>query len=276
MAFHLGPDARAAGFRLDSHDTVGSTNAEALAAAAAGDPGRLWVAAAEQTAGVGRRGRKWHTPAGNLAATVFTVTDVTPTKAATLGFVAGLALDQALHSVAPALPVAMAMDGGEGDRCVRFALKWPNDVLADGAKIAGILLQTVPVPGDRLGVIVGMGVNVVTAPSGLDRAATSLRELGCAVSAEALFAELTDAWVGFERLWDDGRGLGVVRELWLERASGVGEAVAVRGEHGVIRGVFETIDPEGRLVIRAPDGALLHVTAGEVHFGIAATAGPAV
>lgn len=280
--FALGPRAAAAGYRLLAFDRVGSTNAEALALAKAGDPGRVWVVAAEQTEGRGRRGRQWYTPPGNLAASIFLVAGNEPSRAATLGFVGGLALEEALRTVAPALPVRMALDGGEGgegERCVRFSLKWPNDVLAEGAKIGGILLQTVSLAGGRSGIVVGIGVNVAAAPQGLDRPATALAELGCDVDAPTLFAALGDAWVGHERLWADGQGLGAIRERWLERASGLGEAVAVRAESGVIRGVFETIDPEGCLIVRAADGSRLRVTAGEVHFGVAASlpaSGPAV
>lgn len=271
MAFVLGPNALVAGYRLFSYDTVGSTSDEALAAARGGDSGSVWFAALQQTAGRGRRGRPWATPPGNLAASVFVVTTAPAARAATLGFVGGLALHEALSKTAPELAVRMAVDGASGERS-RFALKWPNDLIADdGAKVAGILLQSVPFPDGRIGIVAGIGVNIVAAPEGLPIPAVSLNQLGAGLTAERLFVELAEAWVGLERLWNNGNGLDAIRALWLERATGVGGPVAVKTDAGVTRGVFETIDDEGCLVIRARDGSAQKVTAGEVHFGAAAT-----
>lgn len=255
MGFALGPKATQAGHRLASFDSIGSTNAEAMARLRAGERGPLWIAARAQTAGRGRRGRDWATPEGNLAASLLTMTDVPLWKAATLGFVAGLALDEALKLCAPGLPVT---------------LKWPNDVLVQDKKCAGILLESEPVDG-RLAVAIGIGVNVVAAPQGLPVQATSLAALGQHVSAEYLFAALTDAWIAFEQIWENGRGLPEIRAQWLKRASGLGAPVSVQVGNDVRRGIFETLDEEGRLVLRASDNSKVTVTAGDVHFGSAAT-----
>lgn len=274
MRFALGPKALAAGYRLDALDTIASTNAEALARARAGDPGRLWIASAHQTAGRGRRGRAWATPPGNLAATVLLVIDGDAAVGATLGFVAGLSLDEALRRVAPDLAFATALDGLEpaGGRRDRLRLKWPNDVLLDGRKLAGILLEAEPIGADRLAVAAGIGVNVVNAPEDLPVPATALAALG--VDAASLFEALAEAWAGLERIWDRGRGFQTIRDLWLDRAAGLGEPVAVKAGSEVLSGLFETIDREGRLVIRAGDGTRRWITAGEVHFGTVATARP--
>ena len=140
--FLLAPTRRREGYRLEAHDTVGSTNALALERARAGDPGKLWIVSKQQESGRGRRGRAWATPQGNLAATLLLVTDCDLALAATLGFVAGLALADALDAVVPDGRIAIAPDGGSGAGRNRFELKWPNDVLADGAKLAGILLES--------------------------------------------------------------------------------------------------------------------------------------
>jgi BirA family biotin operon repressor/biotin-[acetyl-CoA-carboxylase] ligase len=272
MPFVLGPNALAAGYRLFSYDTIGSTSTEAMALARAGDRGRVWLASTEQTAGHGRRGRQWQTQRGNLAASVFVRTSASIARAATLGFVGGLALHDALSALAPDLAVSMALDHGEtrGSN-TRLALKWPNDLLASGKKVAGILLQAVDLGNGQVGVVAGIGVNVIAAPEGVPVPATSLHGLGNRITAEELFSELAEAWVGHERRWDDGKGLDAIRRLWLDRASGLGEEVAVRTDAGVTRGVFETIDEEGCLVVRAEDGSARRVTAGEVHFGAAAS-----
>src|SRR5689334_19763843 len=101
MAFALGPKARAAGYRLAAYDAIGSTSTEAFAWATLGDAGKLWVVAREQTAGHGRRGRAWQTPAGNLAASLLIVRPAQSAASATLGFCAGLALETAIRVAAP-------------------------------------------------------------------------------------------------------------------------------------------------------------------------------
>jgi BirA family biotin operon repressor/biotin-[acetyl-CoA-carboxylase] ligase len=259
MAFALGPKAKAAGYRLDARATVGSTNAEALALARAGDPGRLWVASDHQSAGRGRRSNAWETPRGNLAATVLSVVAAPPATAATLGFVAGLCLDEAVRSAA-AIPAD------------RLRLKWPNDVLLDGRKLAGILLEAEIRGGGDVAVAVGIGVNVVGAPSGLPYPAAALADAGASIDAAGLFLALAEAWAGVARLWDGGRGFAAIRRLWLERAAGIGAPVSVRLGSDVLSGTFETIDGDGRLVVRAADGGERTVSAGEVHLGMAATA----
>lgn len=273
--FRLGRAAAESAYRLKFFETTGSTNAEGLAAARAGDPGRCWFVTAQQTAGRGRRGRPWAMPVGNLAASLLVIVSNQPATAATLGFVAGLALDEALRSVAPGLAFRIGLDGVEGHgpagRRDRLRLKWPNDVLLDGAKLAGILLEAEPLPGDRLAVVIGIGVNVVAAPEGLPYPATALAELGVGIDAFRLFEALSDAWASVARVWNEGRGFKSVRKLWLDRAAGLGETVAVRVGEQVFSGVFETIDEEGRLVIRSPEGLIRTIAAGEVHFGTVAT-----
>ena len=275
MSFVLGPNARAAGYRLFTYERVGSTSAEALSLARGGDSGRVWIVADEQTAGVGRRGRVWHMPRGNLAASVFVVARTSTAQAATLGFVAGLSLMDALAELAPALVVGAGIDGSAGHRS-RLALKWPNDLVTrNGAKVAGILLQAEKLAEDMVGVVVGIGVNVTEAPSGTDYPATSLASLGCNFTPEALFAELAEGWLDYERLWDNGAGLPAVREKWMERATGIGAEVVVCSGGKILHGRFETIDEDGRLVIRLADGQERRITAGEVHLGVVASVGSA-
>jgi BirA family biotin operon repressor/biotin-[acetyl-CoA-carboxylase] ligase len=271
MAFTLGPRAIEAGYRLKAYDEIGSTNAEALSLARAGDAGGVWVVSDRQTAGRGRRGSQWSTERGNLAASLLTVTSADPAAAATLGFVAGIALDAALRLAAPEVVARVALDGASGPGG-RIALKWPNDVLLDGAKLAGILLEAEKAPDGRMAVVVGIGVNVRHAPTDLPYAAASLAGLGSGATAETLFSALSDCWRAAATEWDDGRGFPGVRERWLSRASGLGGAVAVRLGGEVARGVFETIDEAGRLVVRTDDGSRRAISAGEVHFGAAATA----
>ena len=272
MAFRLAPSAAAAGYALESFPSVGSTNAIAIERALAGEPGPLWIVSKKQESGRGRRGREWATPEGNLAATLLLSGLGELSHAATLGFVAGLALGDALEAVAPGRSVSITPDGADAGPRSRFELKWPNDVLAGGAKLAGILLESTGLPDGRFAVAIGIGVNVVAHPADLPYPATSLAALGAACDAEALFLALSDAWIDNWRAWNGGCGLAEIRRRWLARAAGLGGEVAVRVDGEVLRGTFETIDEDCRFVVRDRQGRAHRIAAGDVHFGAVASA----
>jgi len=274
VALRLGDRARAAGYRLAAFDSIGSTNTEALNAASSGDPGGIWFAALQQTAGRGRRGRTWQNPPGNLAASLLIVPDVEPAVAATLGFAAGVSLNRALSRILPAGLVKVGIDGADGGGeggSARIALKWPNDVLADGAKLAGILLEAQKLPDGRHAIVIGIGVNVVAAPQGLPYPAVSLMDLGVERDASDVLEALSDAWVEVFSLWREGQGVAEVLDLWRRSAAGIGAPVAVSRSEGVVRGIFETVDAAGRLIVRADDQSRIAITAGDVHFGVTAS-----
>jgi BirA family transcriptional regulator, biotin operon repressor / biotin---[acetyl-CoA-carboxylase] ligase len=270
MAFALGPRANSAGYRLAAFDSIGSTNTEAIARARAGERGPIWFVTSEQTAGRGRRNRPWIAPRGNLASSILEVIDVSPAVAATLGFAAGLAIETALQKVS--IEASLRSAGSED---MKFSLKWPNDVLAGRRKLVGIGLEAEAVAGDRLAVVVGIGTNVVAAPEGTPTPATSLAALGVHIGAEELFAELSDAWAEFRGIWDHGRGFGEIRRLWLERAAGLGQKVAVQSGGAAVEGTFDTIDETGCLIVRTADGRRVPISAGDVYFGSAASIGAA-
>jgi BirA family transcriptional regulator, biotin operon repressor / biotin---[acetyl-CoA-carboxylase] ligase len=270
MAFSLGPRASSAGYRLAAFESIGSTNVEALSRARDGEQGPIWFVTAEQTAGRGRRHRPWIAPRGNLASSILEVLDVSPAVAATLGFAAGLALEAALQKVSVEASLRSA-----GSDHMKFSLKWPNDVLAGRQKLAGILLEAEAVAADRLAVVVGIGTNVVAAPEGTPTPATSLNALGVHIGAEELFATLSDSWAEFRGLWDHGRGFGEIRKLWLERAAGLGQPVAIQSGASTVEGIFDTIDEQGCLIIRTSGGKLIPISAGDVYFGSAASIGAA-
>jgi BirA family biotin operon repressor/biotin-[acetyl-CoA-carboxylase] ligase len=270
MAFSLGPRATSAGYRLAAFDQVGSTNTEAMARARNSDGGAIWFVTTEQTAGKGRRQRAWIAPRGNLASSVLEIIDVPPATAATLGFAAGLSIATALQAVSVEANLRRA-----GADPMKFLLKWPNDVLVEKQKLVGISLEAEAAADSRLAVVVGIGTNVVAAPTGTPTPATSLAALGVHVGAEELFSVLSDAWVEFRGIWDNGRGFAEIRRLWLERAAGLGEPVAIQTGNATIAGTFETIDETGCLIVRTADGKHLPIAAGEVYFGSAASVGAA-
>src|SRR5258705_7917218 len=270
MTFSLGPRAASAGYRLAAFDSIGSTNAEAMSRARDGERGPMWFVTSEQTAGRGRRHRPWVGRRGKLASTILEEIDLSPAVAATLGFAAGLALEAALQRVS----IEASLRSAGSDR-MKYSLKWPNDVMAGPQKLAGILLEAEAVADNRLALVVGIGTNVVAAPEGTPTPATSLAALGINIGAEELFAVLSDSWAEFRAIWDQGRGFGEIRRLWLERAAGLGQPVAIRSGDSTVEGTFDTIDEQGCMIVRASDGKRFPIAAGDVYFGSVASVGAA-
>jgi len=236
-------------------DFVDSTNAQALRLAKAGERGPLWIVAKEQGAGRGRRGRAWISSVGNLYATLM-LTDPAPAAAAPqLGFVAALALHDAAVATAPAL-------------ASRLALKWPNDLLCAGRKIAGILIEG---EGAPVVVAIGIGVNCRCHPNATEWPSTDFAAAGVEVEAATLFDHLAVAMRARLALWSRGAGFAGVRAQWLSRALGLGQTIRVRLAERETIGCFETIDDAGRLVLRTANGEVETVAAGDVFpFGQAA------
>lgn len=221
---------------------TGSTNADLIAAARAGAGEGLWLRADRQTDGRGRHGRTWVSPLGNLYASTIVRPSSGDPPAETLALVAGVALIEVAR-------------GWAGDASGRLRLKWPNDILADGAKLAGILLERADAA-----VVIGCGVNLAHHPAGLERATTSLAALAGVTADPALFLDdLADAFARSLRLWRE-QGLDPVRRAWLAAAHPIGTALLVVGREGL----FDGLDADGALRLRRPDGQVEHVRAGEV------------
>jgi BirA family transcriptional regulator, biotin operon repressor / biotin---[acetyl-CoA-carboxylase] ligase len=259
----LDPIAVSAGIRLESLAAIGSTNAEARLRALKGDNGPLWVTATAQTQGRGRHGRTWISPPGNLYASLL-LRDPSPFEAAPqLAFVAGLALRDAIALEAAAL-------------APQLSFKWPNDLLLDGRKCAGILIEgeAMPQPGAQNSFIavIGIGVNCSSHPSAshdLAFPATDLAAHGATITPEQLFARLSATLCGRLAQWDRGSGFAAVLRDWLTYARGIGEPIVVRGGDAEMQGRFIGLDQAGRLVLERPDGGLTKIAAGDVFpFGV--------
>jgi BirA family biotin operon repressor/biotin-[acetyl-CoA-carboxylase] ligase len=162
-----------------------------------------------------------------------------------------------------------------GSDTMNFLLKWPNDVLCGSKKLVGIGLEAEAVADRGLAVVVGIGTNVVAAPEATPTPATSLAALGVNVGAEDLFGALSDAWVEYRGIWDNGRGFGDIRRQWLERAAGLGQPVSIQSGAVTISGTFDTIDDAGCLIVATSDGRRVPISAGDVYFGSAASVGAA-
>jgi BirA family biotin operon repressor/biotin-[acetyl-CoA-carboxylase] ligase len=247
---HLAKSALAQAYRLMHHAQLGSTNDEALSSAAVGDAGRLWIVADEQTKGRGRHGRQWSSPPGNLYASLLLIDPAPIHKAPELGFVAGVALMHALRNILGNDPL--------------LCIKWPNDILHAGAKLAGILLESAQSKGGGLACVIGIGVNCSSHPSPELYPATDLAEIGTLLSdREDVLLRLSECFVEWLGIWDEGRNFEAIRAEWLSHAGGIGTRISVAAPAGPREGIFETIDASGRLILNA-DGQRLVLEAGDV------------
>lgn len=233
-------------------DEIESTNSEALRRARAGARGPLWLTARRQTAGRGRYRRPWTSEAGNLYASLLLTDPAPPDRCPQLSFVAGLAL----HAAAATMT---------GFAAPKLALKWPNDLLLDGAKCAGILVEGEFVERGRVfAAVIGFGVNCVGHPEGLAFPATDFATAVQAVNPVALAGELDRAFARLFGEWQSGAGFAAIRERWLACASGVGGPVAVRTGNEIVTGIFETLDGDGGLILRREGGTRQRIAAGDV------------
>ena len=236
-------------FSLVELESVGSTNDEARIRADIGAPAGTIVWAKRQVSGRGRRGRIWVSPEGNLYCSVVLRPNVSPAVAAQLSFVTALALGEGLHSLLPP--------------SVTLQYKWPNDVLIDGKKISGILLESqVGEYGNMEWIVIGAGVNVTSYPVNTERPATSLDQVGCRLAVEdVLVAYAHTLWAWICR-WNEA-GFDPIRKAWLNRAIGIDEAIEVRLPNQTLKGTFGSLDMNGALVLLTSEGRQ-HISAGEV------------
>jgi BirA family biotin operon repressor/biotin-[acetyl-CoA-carboxylase] ligase len=235
--------------------SVGSTNDEAKTLARAGAPSGTVVWADEQTAGRGRRGRVWRSPPGNLYLSLIARPDCAPAQAAQLGFAAALALGDAIAGLG-----------------LSPSYKWPNDVLLNGRKLAGILLESEMTAGGGLDfVVIGVGVNVAIAPGGIEYPATSLAAACVATTPADLLAAFTRHFANWQQRWRE-EGFAPLRTAWLAAASGLGDEILVRLARQTLCGRFLDLDADGALLLGAAGGHR-RIAAGEV-FPIAAASAP--
>ena len=223
---------------IETVPETGSTNDDLIARALAGAPEALWIRADVQTGGKGRQGRVWISPPGNLYASTLVRLQPGDPPAPTLALVSAVALHEAVAIYAPAARI-----------------KWPNDLLADGAKLAGILLER---SGDA--VVIGFGVNLAHHPEGLERAVTSVKVLAGTTPEPGAFVELLAdtlaRWLGRWRL----EGVAAVRRAWLAAAHPIGTALSTPDGDGL----FDGLDETGALRLRLAGGTVRTIHAGDV------------
>jgi len=216
--------------------------------------GPTWIMALNQTAARGRRGRDWRHPAGNFAATLVLPGPLPPATAALRSFVASLALYDAFA----------AATGRPGS----FALKWPNDVLLNGGKVAGMLLETLGPRGQALSI--GIGVNLAQAPGadqvepGAVRPVSLMSETGVSVSPADFLDLLAPAYARYEAQITT-YGFAPIRSAWLDRAARLGAQITARLPAEEVTGRFDTVDEQGQLVLSTPQGPR-RIAAADVFF----------
>ena len=240
----------ASGVRTEWLDEIDSTNDEARRRFRAGEIGPLWIAARRQTAGRGRRGRAWADLSRNLYCSGLYSLKCLPGEAAQLSFAAALAAAEVCQS-------ALA------DHTAK--VKWPNDVLIDGQKVCGILLESADAPGQVVQLVVGIGINIMAAPDIPERPAVSLASLGASINPANALELLVERFEHWRSVWAR-EGFTPIREAWLARAHGVGQRCLVRLENETLEGVFTDLAADGSLKLELAGGQSRLISAGDVFF----------
>jgi BirA family transcriptional regulator, biotin operon repressor / biotin---[acetyl-CoA-carboxylase] ligase len=232
-------------WRLEVFDQLGSTSDLCTDRAKKGEAEGLAVLALQQTAGRGSRGRSWQAPEGNLNLSVLLRPARPATQAGLFSLLTGIAVAEALEQFF--VPPTM--------------LKWPNDVLLGGAKVAGILLDAAPT-GQKLDwLVIGIGMNLRHAPEIPGRATTSLAAHGVAISPQ----EAASAVLSSLSRWHEAEP-GTIRKTWLDRAHPIGTHLEIRSLHGRQTGTFEGLSSTGELLLRTKN-RIEPISTGDVMLG---------
>ncbi len=237
------------GYRRIAFGEVESTNLIAMEHARKAEPGKLWITANRQLRGKGSRGRSWVSEPGNLYASLLIKTDTPPEKLANLTFVASLA---AYESLARTIPKS------------QLALKWPNDLLLDQAKVCGILLESHIGQNQNSAVIIGFGVNCRSNPDHTNFPSTNMLKAGFLSEPETVFQHLLvemDQWL---EVWDNGANFSTIRREWLDRAVGIGDEILVKSPHFEMHGIFAELDRNGSLILITPDNCRHTISAADI------------
>ena len=236
-------------------ETVDSTNAEARRRALAGEPGPLWIWSARQSQGRGRGGREWVSQPGNLFASLLIGLNCPLRVASQLALVAGIVTFDTIAKL-------IAYEGRS-----EVLLKWPNDVLLAGEKVAGMLLENVGgVNENRSVVVIGTGINLASHPENLPQPAVSLASYGMTVTPADALEALAASTLEWLNRWGEGACFPTIRRAWLDRAGPTGRPLTVRVGSQEAEGVYGGLDADGALRLLMPGGGEYRVTAGDVFF----------
>jgi len=237
--------------RVVQFDWIDSTNDEAMRRIADGQRLPIWIVANQQSAGKGRSGRSWSSPAGNFAASLVVPVSAPAAALPQLSFVAGLAIFDAVSKIAGSV------------RGQSLRLKWPNDLLLDGAKVAGVLVETTNCDGQCVAIL-GFGVNLATAPEIANRSTSCLAAHGISCEPEDLRSGLTAAIDRRLQEWACGQGFATTCANWSARGPSRGQRISVTVSGERLFGRFSGLGPDGALLLEVADGNVTRLTHGDV------------
>lgn len=240
-------------YKFMHYDVIESTNDAAYAIANDKQDSKYWVVADRQTAGRGRRGRNWKSPQGNLYTSLLLYDEIAFKDVNALSYIAGVSLLDTINNFATLYNIP-SLDIG---------LKWPNDVMLSGKKLAGILVETKSTLDENLAVVIGMGVNIATKIAVPQYATSCLHEASISCSSAEFFTSLTYYWLHNYNAFKD-KGNLVIRNKWLSYCCSIGKEITLTTENQVRFGVFEGIDENFNCLLRLSDNNLLKVTTGDI------------
>ncbi|UNF39553.1 biotin--[acetyl-CoA-carboxylase] ligase [Bartonella krasnovii] len=261
MVYILSDFAKKQGYTVESYESVDSTNLIAQRKAQAGHQGYLWIVAQEQLQGRARRGRAWNSPKGNLYSSLLLMDDIVHQTAAQLGFVAGVSVAEAIKQ--------FIKDEKKTNNIV--SLKWPNDILLRGAKSSGVLLEILKLPSQQDVLVIGIGINVKHHYEDAPYLTSSLKNIGLHIEPAQLFTVLTECFAKNYLLWKQLGGCDIIREKWLLYSAHLGQYIKITNDEKTIEGIFEGLDRDFNCIIKQKNGETSIITAGDVHFGSAAS-----
>jgi len=242
-----------ASYNLLIFDEIDSTNDEARRLVEEGVAGDFIVWSKKQLKGKGRYGRQWISPEGNLYLSILLAQPIESSLAAQLSFVTAVAAGEALSSIVGA---------------DRIGYKWPNDVLLNGKKLAGILLESQSVASSTVldFLVIGIGINIKNFPEGTDYPATSMQAEGAvSIINDQMLDIFMQHFCYWRKQWQE-RGFELIREMWLERAINRGQVITVNTPNERLSGVFETLQADGSLELKLAGGQVCKIASGEVYF----------
>lgn len=242
-------------YNLLIFDEIDSTNSEALRLARVCRVGNFTIWARSQTSGRGRQGKAWESVRGNLFLSLLLNEDIPVTKQPQMSFVTALAAYDLIYFFTRQAGVFP-----------EIKLKWPNDILVNGKKISGILLESLSF-NDNTSLVIGIGVNVFVSPDDSGQAATSLKaECFRDVGLEEVINNFMLSFEKYHSIWQQS-GFIEIRRQWLKKAAKLNEVIVVDDGNSKITGIFKDIDFSGGIRIKTEDGKIHSLSAGQVFFG---------
>lgn len=236
-------------------DVIDSTNSEARRVLSRGADGNFVISAGEQISGRGRNGRIWESRPGNLYMSILLEADGFYNRQSDISFVTALAVYDSISEISRTC--ASKVD---------LIIKWPNDILINGAKISGILLESIKSNAKHY-LIIGIGVNIALSPNLSDKKTISCADLNIKnISPSLMLDIIMKHFSYYYNLWQD-KGFTPVRQLWLERSCKRGEVITVSDGRNRISGLFQDIDENGAIVLKLASGEHCKLSTGDVFFG---------